>query len=111
MKKHITQKDTKNSNYVVLGVGYRDLQNVLKYLSPIAYNTGRDGWNYDLYRLNDTYSIVTGYRGFDRSCTHHANDFKGLNQALRDLENDSYNLDLSKDESINKLVNLLNKKE
>ena len=108
MKKHITQKDTKNSNYVVLGVGYRDLQNVLKYLSPIAYNTGRDGWNYDLYRLNDTYSIVTGYRGFDRSCTHHANDFKGLNQALRDLENDSYNLNLSKDESVTMLVNLLN---
>ena len=107
MKKHITQKATKNSNQIVLGVSYRDLQNVLKYLSPIAYNAGY-GWNYDLYRLNDTYSIVTGYRGFDRSCTHHANDFEGLSQALRDLENESYNLKLSKDESINKLVNLLN---
>ena len=107
MKKHITQKDTKNSNHIVLGVSYGDLQNVLSGISPIAYNAGY-GWNYDLYRLNDTYSIVTGYRGFDRSCTHHANDFKGLNQALRDLETESYNLDLSKDESITKLVNLLN---
>lgn len=108
MKKHITQKDTKNSNYIVLGVGYCDLQNVLKYVSPIAYNAGRDGWNYDLYRLDDTYSIVTGYRGFDRSCTHHANNIKGLPQALRDLETESYSLDLSKDESIARLVNLLN---
>lgn len=108
MKKHITQKATKNSNYIVLGVGYCDLQNVLKHLSPIAYNAGRDGWNYDLYRLDDTYSIVTGYRGFDRSCTHHANDFKGLNQALRDLETESYNLDLSKEDSVTMLVNLLN---
>ena len=107
MKKHITQKDTKNSNYIVLGVGYCNLQNLLKRLSPIAYNAGRDGWNYDLYRLNDTYSIVTGYRGFDRSCTHHSNDFEGLSQALRDLEKKSYNLDLTKDESIAMLVNLL----
>ncbi|QFP93540.1 sequence-specific DNA binding RNA polymerase II transcription factor [Edwardsiella phage vB_EtaM_ET-ABTNL-9] len=108
MKKHITQKATKNSNYIVLGVSYCDLQNVLKYLSPIAYNAGRDGWNYDLYRINDTYSIVTGYRGFDRSCTHRVRDIKGLNQALRDLETKSYSLDLSKDESKIKLVNLLN---
>lgn len=107
MKKHITQKATKNSNYIVLGVSYQELQHVLSGISPLAYNTGRDGWNYDLYRLNDTYSIVTGYRGFDRSCTHHANDFKGLNQALRDLETESYSLDLSKEESIKLLTNLL----
>ena len=108
MKKHTTQKATKNSNYVVLGVGYCDLQNVLKYLSPIAYNAGRDGWNYDLYRLNDKYSIVTGYRGFDRSCTHRVGNIKGLYQALRDLETESYNLDLSKEDSVTMLVNLLN---
>ena len=108
MKKHITQKDTKNSNYIVLGIGACELQNVLKYLSPIAYNAGRDGWNYDLYRLNDKYSIVTGYRGFDRSCTHKVGNIEGLYQALRDLENESYNTALSKDESITKLVNLLN---
>ena len=108
MKQYITQKDTKNSSHIVLGIGACELQNVLKYLSPIAYNAGRDGWNYDLYRLNDTYSIVTGYRGFDRSCTHKAGNIKGLYQALRDLETESYNLDLNKDESITKLVNLLN---
>lgn len=108
MKKHITQRDTKTSNYIVLGIGYCDLQNILKYLSPIAYNAGRDGWNYDLYYINDKYSIVTGYRGFDRSCTHKVGDIKGLYQALRDLETESYNIALSKEESINKLVNLLN---
>lgn len=108
MKNHITQRDTKNSNYIVLGIGYCDLQNVLKYLSPIAYNAGRDGWNYDLYYINDTYSIVTGYRGFDKSCTHKAGNIEGLCKALRDLETGSYNIASSKDESINKLVNLLN---
>lgn len=108
MKKHITQKATKNSNHIVLGVGYCDLQNVLKYLSPIAYNAGRDGWNYDLYCLNDTHSIVTGYRGFDRSCTHHVNDFKGLNQALRDLDAKCASHYVSKEDSVKMLVNLLN---
>lgn len=108
MKKHITQRDTKNSNYIVLSVGYQDLQHVLSCVSPIAYNTGRDGWNYDLYRIDDNYSIVTGYRGFDRSCTHHANDFKGLNQALRDLDAKYASHCDSKEERITKLVNLLN---
>lgn len=108
MKKHITQKATKNSNYIVLGVSYCELQNVLKHLSPIAYNAGSDGWNYDLYRLNDTYSIVTGYRGFDRSCTHHANDFKGLNQALRDLDAKCASYYVSKEERLELLTNLLN---
>lgn len=107
MKKHITQKATKNSNYIVLGVGYQDLQHVLSGISPIAYNTGRDGWNYDLYRLDDTYSIVTGYRGFDRSCTHHANDFKGLNQALLDLDANCANHYVSKEERLELLTNLL----
>lgn len=108
MKNHITQRDTKNSNYIVLGIGACVLQNVLKYLSPIAYNAGRDGWNYDLYYINDKYSIVTGYRGFDRSCTHKASNIKGLYQALRDLETESYSIALSKEERLNKLVNLLN---
>ena len=108
MKKHITQKDTKNSNYIVLGVGYQDIQHVLSGISPKAYNAGRDGWNYDLYRINDTYSVVTGYRGFDRSCTHHANDFKGLNQALRDLDTKCASQYASKDERLEMLANLLN---
>ena len=108
MKKHITQRDTKNSNHIVLGIGYCDLQNILKYLSPIAYNAGRDGWNYDLYYINDKYSIVTGYRGFDRSCTHRVAHIKGFYQALRDLEKKSYEITSTKEERLSRLIDLLN---
>lgn len=107
MKKHITQRDTKNSNYIVLGVA-RKLQKTLEYIAPIAYNAGRDGWNYDLYRINDKYSIVTGYIGFDRSCTHRVGNIKGFYQALRDLEKKSYDITSTKEERLSRLISLLN---
>lgn len=90
MKYHTTQKAARNSNKIVLAIGYCALQNVLKHESPIAYNSGANGWNFDLYTLDNEISLVTGYRGMSNASTHSANDIKGLNAALRELENDSY---------------------
>jgi len=42
--------------------GYCDLQTLLHYHEPIAYNSGTYGWNYDVYEINGM-AICTGYRG------------------------------------------------
>lgn len=91
MKYHTTQKAARNSNDIVLSVGYCDLQNVLKHENPVAYNAGVYGWNLDLYLLSNEISLVTGYRGLNNASTHNASDIKGLSEALRALENDSHN--------------------
>lgn len=91
MKYHTTQKAARNSNNIVLSVGYCSLQNVLKYENPVAYNAGANGWNFDLYLLAYGISLVTGYRGLNNASTHNAHDIEGLSEALRALENDSYN--------------------
>lgn len=91
MKYHTTQKAARNSNNIVLSVGYHNLQNVLKHERPVAYNAGVDGWNLDLYSLDHEINLVTGYRGLNNASTHNARDIKGLSEALRTLENDSHN--------------------
>ena len=90
MKYHTTQKAARNSNDIVLSIGYCDLQNVLKHEKPLAYNAGVNGWNFDLYILDNEISLVTGYRGLNNASTHNASDIEGLSEALRALENDSY---------------------
>lgn len=47
----------------IIKVGYCDLQNLLKYESPIAYTAGVYGWNADIYDFGGV-AIVTGYRPF-----------------------------------------------
>ena len=90
MKYHTTQKAARSSSDIVLSVGYCDLQNVLRYENPVAYNAGVNGWNFDLYLLSNEINLVTGYRGMSNASTHSASDIEGLSEALRALENDSY---------------------
>lgn len=88
-KFRITQRDAKKSNKIVLAVPYGDLQHVLKYESPIAYNASYS-WNFDLYELNNYYSIVTGYRGHGKACTHDLSNYPELKEALSKLEKQCY---------------------
>lgn len=65
MKFKITRKELKE-NYRCVSVGYCDLQYLLYYCSPIAYNSGVYGWNYDVYtfeQYSTNIAICTGYRG------------------------------------------------
>lgn len=65
MKFKITRRELKE-NYRCVAVGYGDLQYLLHYCSPIAYNSGIYGWNYDVYTFGQYYTniaICTGYRG------------------------------------------------
>ena len=62
-----SQAKMKTFSPIVLGVGYCELQCLLNYESPIAYATSKYGWDCDLHRINDRYSIVTGY-SYSRAC-------------------------------------------
>ena len=65
MKFKVTRKEIKE-NYRAVSVPYCELQHLLHYRSPIAYNSGIYGWNYDMYDFsrdfNTNICICTGYR-------------------------------------------------
>lgn len=66
MKFKITRRELKE-NYRCVAVGYCDLQYLLHYCSPIAYNSGVYGWNYDVYtfeQYSTNIAICEGYRGY-----------------------------------------------
>lgn len=67
MKFKITRKEIKE-NFRAVSVPYCSLQTLLRYRSPIAYNAGVYGWNYDVYDFRCEFStnicICTGYRGY-----------------------------------------------
>lgn len=62
MKYKTTAKAIRNGYHTIIGVGYCELQALLKYKSPIAYSCGVYGWNFDIYDI-DGIAIATGYSG------------------------------------------------
>ena len=52
-----------NYQYVI-STGYCALQNLLKYRDPIAYTDGIYGWNCDIYEIEQTTVITSGYAPF-----------------------------------------------
>ena len=44
----------------IVTAGYCDLQYLLYSIDPVAYNAGINGWNYDVYVIEDV-GILTGY--------------------------------------------------
>lgn len=64
MKFKTTQKAIREGYRNILEVGYCDLQYLLYYENPIAYTSGVYGWNSDIYQINNSTVIVTGYRPF-----------------------------------------------
>lgn len=61
MKYKTTSKALKEGYHIIISAGYCDLQTLLSYERPIAYNCGYYGWNYDVYEFNGI-AIATGYR-------------------------------------------------
>ncbi len=65
MKFKIARRELKE-NYRCVAVGYCDLQYLLRNCSPVAFNSGVYGWNYDVYtfeQYSTNIAICTGYRG------------------------------------------------
>ena len=85
---HTTQRDAKTSSNCVLAVEYCFLQHALAGESRDAYNTGRDGWNFDLFTLSHDYGIVTGYRSMSRAATHEVNDYPELRAELKAFDDE-----------------------
>lgn len=63
MKFKTTRKAIMANYGTVIEVDYCELQNLLKYKSPVAYTAGVYGWNADIYEFGGV-AIVTGYRPF-----------------------------------------------
>ena len=64
MKVRVTKKEILNTYNNVISVGYCDLQWLLKNRDANFCTTGVYGWNADVYEIDNTTAIVTGYRPF-----------------------------------------------
>ena len=61
MKLKMSRNDLKGATCICCGYG--ELQRLLSWFSPIGYNAGIYGWNWDCYHIGRFY-IITGYRSF-----------------------------------------------
>lgn len=60
-----TTKTAINNGYATrIYCSYCALQQLLKYENPIAYTTRSEGWGADIYEVNPSTVIVTGYAPF-----------------------------------------------
>lgn len=64
MKFRTTEKALRNGYSNIICIGYCDLQTLLNYKHPIAYTCGTYGWNADIYEIDNSTAICTGYRPF-----------------------------------------------
>lgn len=80
-----TEKAMKEGCYCQ-SVPYCDLQNLLSVTEPIAYTSGKYGWNADIY-MNGNLAIVTGYRPFGKYYITR-DEIRNFNQTAHDVDKD-----------------------
>lgn len=81
MKIKATRKSIVETSTRVVSAGYCDLQNLLSNHSPIAYNAGVYGWNFDAYEIDDL-TICTGYRNMPGK---RANNIREYDERAREI--------------------------
>ena len=64
LRKKVTKREVLNSYYNVISIGYCDAWYLLRAETTQFYTCGVYGWNADVYEINDSTVIVTGYRPF-----------------------------------------------
>ena len=64
MEPRVTKKHIMSSYANIIKVGYCNMQYLLKDKYPRYYTWGVYGWNADVYIINPSTCIVTGYRAF-----------------------------------------------
>lgn len=108
MKYKITQKETRQNFVKVFKVGYCEIESIEYFLSPEAYNSGINGWNYDLYTFV-RYAITTGYRPIGEDTDEHfvktINDI--VNDCRRKYEHSNKDFRECQYECKNKIYNFL----
>ena len=60
----VNKKDILDSYSNVISIGYCSLQYLLKCKDTRLYTCGVYGWNANIYHINNSTCIVTGYRPF-----------------------------------------------
>lgn len=75
MKIKTTRKAIISTSPRLVSAGYDELQTLLRYHSPIAYNSGVYGWNFDVYQVNGL-TICTGYRGMPGRQANNAGEYE-----------------------------------
>jgi len=58
-----TTKNDVMANFMTINCGYGRLQNLLRFVRPVAHTQGMYGWNADVYIFDHT-AIICGYRPF-----------------------------------------------
>ncbi|MBO5874881.1 MAG: hypothetical protein J6Q35_07670 [Rikenellaceae bacterium] len=86
MKFKTTQKAIRNGYKRVFAVGAADLQYLLTFENPMAYNSGVYGWNCDIYDFGDI-ALTTGYRPFGESLPYEL--VREFNTQAKDILTDS----------------------
>ena len=64
MKVRVTRKQIMNGYKNVISIPYCGLQTMLAYRNPRYYTAGTYGWGADIYEIDSTTVIVTGYAPF-----------------------------------------------
>ena len=72
--------------YTCCGVGYCELQHLLRYQSRDYYTTGVYGWNMDVYTFGD-YAITTGYRSTIDHVKVNSDLVKYYDKKAQDIQN------------------------
>ena len=57
-----TAKAIKKAYSNIITIGYCDMAHLLSYCTPAYYTCGINGWNCDVYIIDDNTVIATGYR-------------------------------------------------
>ena len=64
MKSRVTKNEIEKSFENIIAIGYCNFQTMLNSFSVNFYTSGINGWNNDIYVINNNTCIVTGYRTF-----------------------------------------------
>ena len=57
-----TAKAIKNAYCNIITIGFCGMQHLLSYFTPAYYTCGVNGWNCDVFIVDDNTVIATGYR-------------------------------------------------
>lgn len=82
MKFKTTKKAIKESYKIILGIGYCDMQTLLRFDEPFAYSSRAEGWACDYYDIENI-CISTGYNYIDTN----TKKIKDLKTIVRSYEN------------------------
>ena len=104
MKLKVTEKQIKGSYKNIISVGYCDIAHLTRGIEPRYYTAGVYGWNADIYEIDSSTVIVTGYRPFGNIHASYNGICQKYDEKAREISRD-YSIDYQKQqEKINKLL-------